>query len=66
MLMWSPRADFLGVVVRTAASVAHLTLTVGSAEPTELQLYPVPHCRSLSPRLHVPREPNAREDWTVG
>lgn len=48
MMMWSPREDFLGVVVRTAASVAHLTLTVGSAEPTELQLYPIPHCPGVN------------------
>lgn len=47
-LYWGREGDFLGVVVRTAESVAHLTLTVGSAEPTELQLYPIPRCPGVN------------------
>ncbi|QIY99309.1 hypothetical protein HEP87_42030 [Streptomyces sp. S1D4-11] len=43
-LYWGREGDFLGVVVRAAETVAQLTLAVGSAEPTEVQLYPIPRC----------------------
>jgi hypothetical protein len=47
-LYWGREGDFLGVVVRTSESVARLTLTVGSAEPTQLQLYPIPRCPGVN------------------
>ncbi|MEU6200939.1 hypothetical protein [Streptomyces sp. NPDC047061] len=47
-LYWGSEGDVFGIVVRAAESVAHLTVTVGSAEPTELRLHPVPHCPGVN------------------